>query len=295
MQRIIFSAFFLTIIVHSACADILVLNGGQVVFGTIRSQGNDGYQLQRGTTTIKYANGMVFRSYQRPQKRETAISGLPSWGDVVEGIALKPWGGNLKQIPATVVDKGVLRNVPYLSFRCGVDYEVNIYGDPEQPASIEIGCYRSLLKSAEAKENCIAVIAGLMRNEELKKAVISAKRDKDLISVDEWVVEVTPPEGLDSYGGWWVSVYSEKMLDSQRASPAEMANITVNRAQIGGAANSTSGWSQEDLRFARPASTPPAITPAIQSSPANSGSGPVYVNGYTRKDGTYVHSYTRRR
>lgn len=60
----------------------------------------------------------------------------------------------LVQIPATVIDKGVLRNVPYKSYRAG-DYEVNVYGDPDQPARVEIGVYRSLLTSQDAKHNCV--------------------------------------------------------------------------------------------------------------------------------------------
>lgn len=220
---------------------------------------------------------------------------------MVERAGTQPWSSSVRQIPATVIDTGVFRNVPYLSFRCNADYEINIYGDPEQPSGIEIGCYRSLLQKPESKENCIALIAELMRREDLKGAVKSAKRNKDLVEIKEWTVEVSPPEGSDSYGGWWVSVYSEKVLDSQRASAQEMAHLSVARSQLTSRGDGSSGWSSQDLRFARPQAAQPT-PPVSQVAPvtggtasSNPGAGRVYVSGYTRKNGTYVHAHSRRR
>ena len=293
---------------NPALGDVLILRGGQVIFGTIQSQGADGYKFQRGTSTFSYPHATVTFSYQaRPKDGLSAAASLPSWGEVVERAGSQTWGTSVKQIPATVVDKGIFRNVPYLSFRCGLDYEINVYGDPEQPSGIEIGCYRSLLQKAEAKENCVALIAELMRRDDLKEAVKNAKRNKDLLEIKEWTIEVSPPEGSDSYGGWWVSVYSEKVLNSQRASAQEMANVSVARSQLTDSADGTSGWSSQDLRFARPQvatavarPVPPVrqVAPVMRSAPvppASSSSGRVYVSGYTRKDGTYVHAHTRRR
>src|SRR5687768_9260968 len=57
-----------------------------------------------------------------------------------------------KQIPATVVDVGQLKFIPYLSFRVGEDRELNVYGDPAAPACVEIGLYRSLLLLDREKE-----------------------------------------------------------------------------------------------------------------------------------------------
>lgn len=291
---------------NPALGDVLILRGGQVIFGTIQSQGADGYKFQRGTSTFSYPHATVTFSYQaRTKGGLSAAASLPSWGEVVEHAGSQTWGTSVKQIPATVVDKGIFRNVPYLSFRCGLDYEINVYGDPEQPSGIEIGCYRSLLQKTEAKENCVALIAELMRRDDLKEAVKSAKRNKDLVEIKEWTIEVSPPEGSDSYGGWWVSVYSEKVLDSQRASAQEMATLSVARSQLTNSADGSSGWSSQDLRFARPQATPVVTQPALavqqvapragSTASSYSGAGRVYVSGYTRKDGTYVHSHSRRR
>ncbi len=64
--------------------------------------------------------------------------------------ASKSYLTNLVQIPSTVIDNGVFRNVPYKSYRAG-DYEMNVYGDPVQPAGVEVGVYRNLLTSQNAK------------------------------------------------------------------------------------------------------------------------------------------------
>ncbi len=291
---------------NPALGDVLTLRGGQVIVGTIQSQGADRYKFQRSTNTFSYPLATVTFSYEaRPKSGLSAVARLPSWGEVVERAGSQTWGTSVKHIPATVVDKGIFPNVPYLSFRCGLDYEINVYGDPELPSGIEIGCYRSLLQKTEAKENCVALIAELMQRDDLREGVKSAKRNKDLIEIKEWTIEVSPPGGSDSYAGWWVSVYSENVLDSQRASAQEMANLSVARSQLTNSGDGASGWSSQDLRFARPHAAPVATQPAlivqqvapVTGSTASSYSGPgrVYVSGYTRKDGTYVHSHSRRR
>ncbi len=308
MRGLAVSLLVLVLTGNPALGDVLILRGGQVIFGTIQSQSAEGYKFQRGASTFSYPHATVTLSHQqRPKGASSAEASLPAWGEVIERAGLQTWGASAKQIPASVIDRGVFRNVPYLSFCCGLDYEINVYGDPEQPSGIEIGCYRSLLQNPTAKENCVALIADLMRRDDLKEGVKSAKRNKDLVEIKEWTIEVSPPEGSNSYGGCWVSVYSEKVLNSQRASAQEMANVSVARSQLTDSADGTSGWSSQDLRFARPqVATAVArpmpqvrqVAPVTRSAPvppASSSSGRVYVSGYTRKDGTYVHAHTRRR
>src|SRR5688572_1173986 len=78
---------------------------------------------------------------------------LPGRTRCRQTLSVKPWAKNLKQIPSTVIDKGVLRAVPYTSYRAG-EVELNLYGDPEAPACFEIGIHGSLLTQAAAKKNC---------------------------------------------------------------------------------------------------------------------------------------------
>src|SRR5262249_52131303 len=122
--------------------------------------------------------------------------------------------------------------------------------------------------------------------------------------------EITPETAPDAYGGWWVSIYDEALLDQSRATEKELKAITVLRPKFGvagayasgakaadegsneitthnlqdpgttaGTSDSAGGYHARDFQYARKSK--------------RSGGGSVYVNGYYRKDGTYVHSYTR--
>ncbi len=99
-----------------------------------------------------------------------------------------------------------------------------------------------------------------------------------------------------------MSAYQVDALDQARASDAELHQITVQRKEVQTNQANIGEWSEADLRFARPAV--PTPQPPVQSEPAPTlpvvtpslpSTGQVYVRGYYRKNGTYVHSYTRSR
>ncbi len=76
---------------------------------------------------------------------------LPSRGRCRQAARSAPWGKGQKQIPSTVIDAGVLRDIPYLSYRAG-SYEVNVYGDPAAPACFEIGIHKELLHRVHVRQ-----------------------------------------------------------------------------------------------------------------------------------------------
>ncbi|MEQ2007124.1 MAG: hypothetical protein ABMA26_10020 [Limisphaerales bacterium] len=120
--------FLLGLLLHtiSLQADVLVLKEGQVLFGTVHPESPAGFKYQLGATNFTYPSDKVSLVSRKPARTEPdGEIGLPSWGSVLERVGAQTWGSSLKQIPATVIDEGVFRSVPYLSFRCGVDYEVN--------------------------------------------------------------------------------------------------------------------------------------------------------------------------
>jgi hypothetical protein len=195
--------------------------------------------------------------------------------------AHREWALGLQQIPATVIDKGPLRHVPYKSFRAG-DYEINVYGDPTEPAAIEAGIYKSLLRDKKAKSNCIDLICALLPIEEDRQIVHSLSLDKDTKERDGITFEITPETDEDAYGGWWLSLYNKNALEASRASPSELKTITTSPANLKNEPRSDnavkeSRWQPGDLKKAR--------------HPGRD----VYVRDYVRKDGTYVHSHTRSR
>jgi hypothetical protein len=298
----------------NAFADVVTTKSGNSIECVVIQENADSIVIRRGYGTMTYPRTAIASVKKSPVLTESSIGPttrptpgqrVPGWSDVLASLVKAKWATNVQQIPATVVDVGVMRHVPYQSYRCGTDYEINIYGDPDHPASIEIGVYRTLLTSAEAKRNCIEFIASILPDKTDAAIVRALNQAKDLVTRDEWTTEITPATAPDAYGGWWVSVYNEKQLDAARATDEEMKQITVARSTpapatpkpvnntgrsvvvtpIAPAAQpqttDTDAWTPSDMALSRPSST--------------SGGGSVYVRGYFRKDGTYVHSYARRR
>ena len=104
---------------------------------------------------------------------------LPTRRQVRSRARASSWGKKLVRIPSTVIDTGVLRNIPYMSFEAG-DYELNIYGDPYAPCCIEVGIYEKLLKSDAAKKNCLDLIRSLFPHALDRKLIASLNLKKDI-------------------------------------------------------------------------------------------------------------------
>ena len=139
---------------------------------------------------------------------------MPDYRRIILTTAASPWASGLRQIPATVIDRGIMRNVPYKSHRAGRDYEMNVYGDPEAPAGFEIVVHGGLLQDGDAKRNCINWTLKLLDNDEYRNVVRGLSLEKDMRVYDGLTFEVTPSSTTDAYGGWWVSVYSEKAMEA---------------------------------------------------------------------------------
>ena len=131
--------------------------------------------------------GLLGGQLPRPAQEEARVADADK---VIQIAASKPWLAGLSQIPATGIDKGVLRNVPYKSYRAG-DYEVNVYGDLDKPACVEIGVYHDLIGSVEAKRNCLDFVSAVFLDVQDHKALAGRNLDKDTATRIGWTVEVT--------------------------------------------------------------------------------------------------------
>jgi uncharacterized membrane protein YgcG len=321
----------------SLFADTLVLTSGREVDCVVIRESKDVVTVRHGYGVMDYPRSLIKELRRTPavatQAKPTTQPGpaagprVPAWSTIVDQLGRSAWASTVRQIPATVIDVGVMRAVPYQSYQCGDDYEINIYGDPDAPVAIEIGIYRSLLTSDEAKAHCVELIAASLGDSVDASILRVLNRQKDLITRDGLTIEITPPDSPDAYGGWWVSIYQEEKLDASRASEAELAQITVARPTprpAGSSAPRTAtrppaaslagdempDWSDEDLARARDRSSSASSSGSSTSGARNSGSsggsstnnrsassggGRVYVRGYYRKDGTYVRPHSRRR
>ncbi|HEX9046546.1 MAG TPA: hypothetical protein VF988_05920, partial [Verrucomicrobiae bacterium] len=153
MKTIRYLVYFcaLTLTATQGFADTVLLSNGNSVSGTVVQTNGDVILLLTDDAAFNYAKSDVkeIKSSPPPTTLLATEERLPNFRNAVLSLSRQTWATNLIPIPATVIDKGVLRNVPYSSFHCGEDYEVNVYGDPEHPVGIETGVYRKLLDNAD--------------------------------------------------------------------------------------------------------------------------------------------------
>jgi hypothetical protein len=241
----------LALVSITCSADTLVLQSRSVT-GTVLQTNGDNVLMMTDYGTLNYSLAIIKEiKIDRAEAADFTPSGrLPDFRSLVVFLSREPWTQGLKQIPATVIDKGILRNVPYSSYRCVDDYEINIYGDPNDPAGIEAGVSGKLLNDQQARHNCISLVRAVLGRSADKNMLDGLKLEQDLKTDDGFTFEITPPTVEDAYGGWWVSVYSEQKLSLSRASEAELKNISVTKADVVRASDGA-GWSVEDLKLAR--------------------------------------------
>ncbi|MGE3167062.1 MAG: hypothetical protein AB7O52_19320 [Planctomycetota bacterium] len=252
------------------------LKNGKKLEGKLLRTDRGGSVIQVDYGSVSLTTGEI-----RSMKEEGAASPttpvkgrLLPWDACLETVASREWASALKQVPATVIDRGVLAQVPYMSHRSG-GYEINIYGDPDQPAGLEIGFYKDPPPPGVRRE-CVETLCLLLADAEDQEIVRRLDLTRGTAERKGLTFEVTPPTAPDAYGAWWISVYDTGLLEYQRASTDELATITRTCEEVCSDYEPTIvSWKPVDLQGARP--------------PANTdGDARVYVRGIHRHDGTYV-------
>lgn len=130
--------------------DSVFLTNGNQLDGTIIQQNDQQVVLQLPYGTVAFDRSQIARIVDQPEAALTplergtaeATTRFPRWSTVVAEVAAQPWGGNLHQIPATVMAVGDLPYVPYLSFKCGTPGKggtINVYGDLDNPIAFDSG------------------------------------------------------------------------------------------------------------------------------------------------------------
>jgi hypothetical protein len=299
-------------------ADVVVLQNGVVITGNILQQDADGVLLQMESGTYRYPFAAIKEVRKEPAApRHVSNNGqiIPDWAQIVSLLADSGFAPAIQQVPAPVIGYGTFKNVPYISFRCGYgDYEINVFGDLNQPAAIQIGAMNYLHQTAAEKTNCVNFICSVLANATDRKMVRALDWNlKDVQSNGGMTFETLLPGEMGSYGGWWVSVYDTNALAGAQASDAELLAITqprtaaapANTPPMATATNvapavaaaspvttittttygygSEYGWTAEELAAAHPA-VPATVPTATEAN--------VYPRTYTRTAGTYG-SYRR--
>jgi hypothetical protein len=325
MNKLILLLTVLSGVALTAQADVVVLQSGAVVTGNILQQDANGVLLQMEAGTYRYPLAWI-----KDVKKEAAAARhvsnngqvIPDWAQIVTLLAGNSWAQGMKQVPATMIEAGNYRNVPYVSFRCGNGlYEVNIYGDLNQPAAVQIGAMDYLHQTSQEKSNCVNFLCSVLASADARKNVRALSlTEKDSQRDSGFTFTTILPGEWGSYGGWWVSACNTNALAAAQATDGEIASLTqspsttnvvniTNTVVVSTAATSASstsattttgdsgqitssgtysyagygyGWTAEEMAAAHPPAANSAAT-----YPTATGNK-VYPRSYSRPAGGYA-------
>ena len=152
--------------------------------------------------------------------------GLPSWRSVVHDLRTHDRIHSFEQIPPTTIDNGLLRNIPYLSFRANEISELNVYGDPDNPVAIEFGIYGSRGPDDHTRRIFRELIAGHLHSRDQIRALYSLSPQKRDARAGKLAFRLILPDDKDGYGGTWIVVYRPDSIGRARLSDKAYAEIT---------------------------------------------------------------------
>ena len=212
--------------------DTIYLNDGRVLHGLIIKNDAEKVTLQQKMGEVELSKNFIRRIEDIPNAEiyfaDIVDPGtLPPWRMIVQDLRTDDTIKSFRQVPATAIDNGYLRNIPYLSFRINDRVEMNVYGDPNHPACIEFGIYERGEKITQFKKIIRAYLAGILTNRKEVGALYSQDEKGGQIRVGNFIFKVTPPDAPDAYGGWWLSIYNPALLEKARVSESEYRKRTL--------------------------------------------------------------------
>jgi len=212
--------------------DTIVMNDGTEYHGLIIKNDAEKVVLQERMGEVEIPKeyirriqdqgdaGVYFADIVSPGK-------IPPWRMIVQDLRTDDNIHSFRQIPATTIDNGYLRNIPYLSFRINKHTEMNVYGNPEDPVCLEFGVYEHGEQITKFKKIIRAYLAGCLNSREEIGALYALSEKGDERQAGKLRFKVLPPAAPDAYGGWWISVYEPNRLDRARVSDAEYRKVTL--------------------------------------------------------------------
>jgi hypothetical protein len=156
----------------------------------------------------------------------------PPWRMMVQDMRCNDAVKSFVQIPATKISGGYLKNVPYLSFHINDYGEMNIYGNPRDPACVELGAYARGEKLKRFQSIARQFFAGYISSREGLAALYRLNLRGDEQRVGKFIYKVQPPSDPDSNRGWWLSIYDPIRLKKARVSDAVYNNMTLPSHEI---------------------------------------------------------------
>lgn len=258
----IFSAASLHAVeVPNEAPDSLVLKNGNVVYGLIVKNTRDAVILQTKFEEKTYLKSEIVRIRDEAnvgvEYTDIARKGeLPPWRIIANDLRTNDAIRSMREIPATLIDNGEFKNVPYKSFRVNESVELNIYGDPEKPAGLELGIYGSKSGNMKLRKIIRAYLAGFLTTREEISALYSINLDGGIKEAGNLVIEITPKDAPDAYGAWWVSLYNKKALADARLDDTEYSKLVKPFDQVVDKKGRViaNGWSDDEMGMSERAS-----------------------------------------
>ena len=238
--------------------DTLHLLDGKVVHGLIIKNSSNSVLIQQENGELDIPKSKIVRIIDNAD-RNVLYTGmnrkgqLPSWRVIANDLRTHDAVKSLVEIPATVIDVADFRNVPYKSFRVNEEVELNIYGDPENPAGLELGIYGPRSADKKLRKLLRAYLAGFLTTREEIAALYSLGLRKGKTQVGNIVIEITPANAFDAYGAWWVSLYNPTALEQVRLSDAEYKRLVRPFDEVIGKKGRviSGGWSRKEAERSR--------------------------------------------
>lgn len=214
-----------------------------------------------GCVTTRHVQMQPPASPPRIQALETVLANAEQY----------PCVAGLHAIPATVIDTGVFKDVPYQSYSNG-NVEVNAYGDPGDLVGLEAGT-RS--EDPAVQQCLVQFIAAHTLVESDRQRVMRMTAAPMLDPQPGLTVEVTPRTAPDAYDVWWVSLERPEEIAAHRATPDQAAQMTVTQNE----------WQPPPTTYyRRPARVYVRYPPYRPPAPAVR----VYVPTFRRRAGIYL-------
>lgn len=234
--------------------DSIVLKDGRTVKGLIIKNSADSVLIQEEFGEATYPKSGIVRIRDEADigvlfTDLTRKGDLPSWRVIANDLRMHDNIKSVVEIPATAVTLGEFRNVPYKSFRVNRDIELDIYGDPNDPAGIELGIYGKRADDRKLQHALRSYLAGFLTTREELAALYALDMKGGTMTAGSMTLEITPKTAPDAYGAWWISLYSLKDLAGVRLSDAKYAALTKPSDEVVDRSGRViaKGWTKKDL------------------------------------------------
>lgn len=238
--------------------DTIVLKDGTTLQGIIVENTSDSVTLQQAYREVKVPKPDIIRI--RDESDDAAYfasmhrkGSLPPWRVIVNDLRLHDKIKSFEQVPATVIDVGAFKNVPYQSFRINQDIEMNIYGDPDDPAAVEVGVYGPRKSNQRLHQMLRQYLAGYLTSRDELRALYSIPKSGGSADAGEMRISVTLPDAPDSYGAWWIGISNPGELDRIRMSDADYAKLVRPMDEVFDKDGNvlSSAWREEEADLSR--------------------------------------------